>query len=207
MGEYAKFNGEEIKIGTCEDMYYLRHDQRGKVQALRGNVDPIGDRLALRFRFPWPDEDLIEPGSSVFHDNGYYRAIPLHGCDLSFDEHHTVQFSAHAGYLVSLPCPEGPGGLSYGGATIHRNGFAGRVLLVQQKELADGRLVAIVKCGGCDALRRVEDLHEAEAMAVALRKEGDRRDGGRPAFWHAIADRLLAGYANGDTGSALARYA
>lgn len=25
MGEYAKFNDQEVKIGTCEDMYYLRH--------------------------------------------------------------------------------------------------------------------------------------------------------------------------------------
>ena len=28
MGEYARFRGAEIKIGTCESMYYLRADQR-----------------------------------------------------------------------------------------------------------------------------------------------------------------------------------
>ena len=27
MGEYAKYAGERVKIGTCEDMYYLRDDQ------------------------------------------------------------------------------------------------------------------------------------------------------------------------------------
>ena len=58
MGEYAKHKGEEIKIGTCENMYYLRFDQRHKVKALPGNVDPNGaDAYALRFRFPWPNED------------------------------------------------------------------------------------------------------------------------------------------------------
>ena len=28
MGEYASYLGERIKIGTCENMYYLRADQR-----------------------------------------------------------------------------------------------------------------------------------------------------------------------------------
>lgn len=191
MGEYARFGNEEVKIGTCEDMFYLRHDQRHRVEALPGNVNPNGkDRLSLRFRFPWPDEDLMPPGS--FHGKEYDRGLPVY-CELTFD-HETVQFSSEAGYLVSLPCPEGPGGLTFGGATIHRNGFAGKVLLVQQKELADGRLVAVVRCGGCRALRRVDELSEAEQMAVALRKEGDRVNRGDSGFWHAIADRLLAGY-------------
>ena len=28
MGEYANYMGERVKIGTCEDMLYLRWDQR-----------------------------------------------------------------------------------------------------------------------------------------------------------------------------------
>lgn len=31
MGEYANYMGQRVKIGTCESMYYLRWDQRGKV--------------------------------------------------------------------------------------------------------------------------------------------------------------------------------
>jgi hypothetical protein len=55
MGEYATYNGENIKLGTCESMYYLRADQRHLISGYRFDG---GDR----FRFPFPDEDDIEPG-------------------------------------------------------------------------------------------------------------------------------------------------
>lgn len=71
MGEYARYHGEEIKIGTCEDMYYLRFDQRLQVQPLRGNVDPFADGDALRWRFPWPNEDHVKPGA--FED--YHKGV------------------------------------------------------------------------------------------------------------------------------------
>ncbi len=63
MGEYAKYNGREVKIGTCENQYYLRADQARSVQPLRGNVDPVKDAAAIRFRFPFPDEDQVGPGA------------------------------------------------------------------------------------------------------------------------------------------------
>jgi hypothetical protein len=159
MGEHAKYHGEEIKIGTCEDMYYLRFDQRNKVTPLRGNVDPgsESDVHALRFRFPWPDEDKNEPGAF----ESYGRAIAAHDIMAPAGvDHSTVQFVAHAGYLVSLPCPEGQPGCTPGfttrvnGLHVARNGFSGAVQLVQQKLLADGRLVPVCRCGGCGTARR-----------------------------------------------------
>ena len=63
MGEYAKYNGQQIKIGTCESMYYLRADQAHLVQAMSGNVNPITDCESIRFRFPFPEEDGCKPGS------------------------------------------------------------------------------------------------------------------------------------------------
>ncbi len=36
MGEYAIYRGERIKIGTCEDMYYLRPDQVHLVKRVSG---------------------------------------------------------------------------------------------------------------------------------------------------------------------------
>lgn len=61
MGEYARYGGDTIKIGTCEDMYYLRADQRHMVGKLPGSVSPW--EAGLRLRFPWPDEDGQAPGS------------------------------------------------------------------------------------------------------------------------------------------------
>src|SRR5437016_4579142 len=79
MGEYAQYGGQDVKIGTCEDMYYLRYDQRWQVQALDGNVNPVLDVAHLRFRFPWPDEDTIPPGADGFHAKGYHRGLTVSG--------------------------------------------------------------------------------------------------------------------------------
>jgi hypothetical protein len=95
MGEFARYGGERIKIGTCENMYYLRADQRFRVAALCGNVDPVRDAPHLRFRFPFPDEDHVAPGAFDRYD----RAIGLYGVDVPTDiEHGSVQFTAHTGY-------------------------------------------------------------------------------------------------------------
>ena len=190
MGEYAKYHGHEIKIGTCESMYYLRHRDRWNVTALRGNVDPVKDVHALRFRFPWPDEDHIAPGGGFEKfDRGV--AVPA-SFDLgelrgSFD-HHRVQFVARQGYMLSLPCPEGPTP-----PNVTRNGFAGALFLTAQKDVIGVGVVPILRCA-CGALMRLEDHASIEALAVAFRSEADRQCAtSAPAFYHGIADRLLAG--------------
>jgi len=206
MGEYASRNrdGVKIKIGTCESMYYLRADQRHMVTGMRGNVNPnTSDALSIRFRFPWPDEDGTEPGE--FED--YERAIHAPGIQPPAGvDHYSVQFKADAGYLLSVPCPEGVDGATPGfhtavnGMRVARNGFSGAVKLVQQKLLADGHLVPVCRCGGCGALWRMEDPTEITLLAVAFRSEGDSRirqsrdrNPSEGQFWHAIADRILAG--------------
>jgi hypothetical protein len=70
MGEYALYKGQQIKIGTCETMYYLRADQAHLVTPLPGNVDPIKDADEIRFRFPSPtrttsSRDSLSPSRSV----------------------------------------------------------------------------------------------------------------------------------------------
>ena len=77
MGEYAMFQGEQIKMGTCEQMYYLRADQAHLVKPLEGNVDPIKDAGEIRFRFPFPDEDHVPPGEF----NDYDRTVVLDVAD------------------------------------------------------------------------------------------------------------------------------
>lgn len=185
MGEYASFKGESVKIGTCEDMYYLRYDQRHLVQHEPGNVDPVTQAHLLRFRFPWPNEDGAAPGCY----EPSYKAVWVPGLTApAHVEHGTVQFTAPAGYLTSLPCPEGPGGVE--GVYIYRNGFGGAVQLVAQKLVPDVGLVPVLRCGGCGAMWREEDRSEIERIAVAFRSEGDRAD---RKWWNTAADRILAG--------------
>ena len=191
MGEYALYNGEQVKIGTCEDLYYLRYEHRKQVTPLSGSIDPSSDaQYTCRFRFPWPDEDhTAAPGrDNERHD--YDRSCNIPGASMPEDvKHYSVQFKASPGYLLSLPCPESPSG-----PEVARNGFVGAVHLCQLKPLRDGRVVPIMKCGGCGAKWRLEDNHEIEALIVALRSEGDRREraGSSLKWWDDLADRIAA---------------
>jgi hypothetical protein len=78
MGEYAqrKDNGQEVKIGTCEEMYYLRFEDRAKVRGIPNSVDPSREPYNLRFRLPYPDEDGMGPGCI---NGDYSRAVTLDG--------------------------------------------------------------------------------------------------------------------------------
>ena len=192
MGEYAKrkSDGEEIRIGTCEDMYYLRHDQAGMVSPLSNSLDPVAEAGVLRFRFPWPEEDGNAPGEF----EGAFKGQVIEGMAPPLDvNHYGVQFSSHHGLIVNLPCPFGgkwPEGLNY-----MRNGFQGAVLLVAQRKIED-HLWAVCRCGGCGSMWRLCAM-EGEALAVRLRAMADNL----PSVCYTererlqvVADRVLAGY-------------
>lgn len=212
MGEYAKHDGEQIKIGTCEEMYYLRYDQREEVEPEKGNVDPAGDeRHELRFRFPWPDEDGTLPGEfeKPFRNYGLHIDAPE---DVN---HYSTQFSSQRGMLVSLPCPYSKEGKE-SPYKIGFNGYSGGVRIVQQKPLRDGRLALICECGGCGSKWRIEDEEELKPILKALEDTAEYLDHlGKESnrFWRGegrevkdnpkgdgenereIARRILAGYA------------
>ncbi len=194
MGEYAKLGGRQVKIGTCEDLYYLRADQVGRIDGYTFNPETLA---AVRFRFPFPDEDDVAPGGF----DPYDRGLTLWGFEQPAEiEHGTVQFTARNGYLTSLQCPEGPEPQPF---HIHRNGYGGPAALIQQA-WRGGRMVGVARCNGCRRVYRLEDGHEL-AAAVSIRAQADEqiavadrngtegnRDVGR--HLHEIADRLLAGY-------------
>ncbi len=168
MGEYAKYRGDRVKIGTCEDMLYLRADQRHLVVAEHGNVDPVRDaERGIRFRFPFPEEDGIEPGA--FENPFKRQRVDMVAPDGV--EHHSVQFVAdRKGYVVSLPCPEGPDA----DPRVHRNGFAGATFLVQQR-MVEGQLVAVFECA-CGTKWRAPTLADAAPAVEGLLAEADRLD-------------------------------
>lgn len=112
MGEYAVriSDNKEIKIGTCEDMYYLRFEDRAKVRRLSGNVDVNINAEAgeCRFRLPFPDEDGIEPGNyeeynrsqELYSDNRrYYTDAPK--------DTGIIQLHHESGILINVPCYHG----------------------------------------------------------------------------------------------------
>lgn len=208
MGEYALYGSTRVKIGTCEDMYYLRADQRFKVKHEQGNVDPVRDVGEIRFRFPFPDEDGTHPGDF----DPYNRAIPIPGMPAPPDfEHYGVQFTAR-GYVTSLPCPENPDSRLYvirpeperppEKVTIHRNGFAGAVRLRMQRYNPETKIwMAIFECGGCEAMWRVPTLEDLQPYLVAINAEIEhvRRQKENTDWWTKIRERILQGYEHPET--------
>lgn len=190
MGEMAKFLGQAVKIGTCENLDSLRADQMTAVEPMPGNIDPVRDaEKGIRFRFPWPDEDEVNPGEFA----QLRRSVALDAEMPPGVEHSRVQFQADAGYLLSMPCPEGTPNIS-----VARNGFGGAVRLVQQRWMG-GKLVAICECGGCGARFRYETFIDAAPLIQAALREGDRlfARSGRQVdgdFFYKIALRIAAGY-------------
>ena len=207
MGEYGTHKGSKIKMGTCENMYYLRWEDRHEVEPESGSLDPA-DSPGIRFRFPFPDEDAYLPGDDRYHERGYFRGLGLHGIDAPAEgvEHYSIQFRSTTtkGLLVSLPCPMGPDGRDKP-YDIGFNGFSGAVEIVQQKP-QDGVLMLILRCGCCGALWRCETLEMCSGVFAALLENAtnaDRRqarDGGNPCehesarFYREIIRRIRAGY-------------
>lgn len=179
MGEYCNFG----KMGTCEEMYYLRAHQRGLVQPDPGSLNPADKHILpqIRFRFPWPDEDWCGP--CEIGDWPYNRSIGFHTVDPVVVEHGSIQWqSAGGGYLVSLPCPEAqPTGYDLGGVMhpIHRNGHPGRVQLAQvgYRKRPDGswHWVPILRCTGCGVLAQATD-EQILQMAEELSRLADNRE-------------------------------
>lgn len=189
MSEMAMYRGTRIKIGTCEDMYYLRADQAHLVEKVPGSVDAQVDGKAglLRFRFPFPDEDGTEPGRF----EPYNRAVPVL-CPMPADlEHFSIQFIAQReGYNLCIPCPEGSGPHP---VKVHRNGFSGPAFISAQKWF-DGSLITVCRCV-CGGLWRLETLRDAQPVIGFCRAAAKDE---QAEWWNKIADRIEAGYVKGE---------
>jgi hypothetical protein len=80
MGEYIKHAQlGEIKLGTCENLYYTscrKYEESynlGLFSGLEGSGSPddyFNPKHGFRYRFPFPDEDKTEMGSHENYDRG-----------------------------------------------------------------------------------------------------------------------------------------
>lgn len=118
MGQYIKFKNQEVKIGTCEDCYYITFQQ---MTENKSRFSDIGDGNAqsylkvdsgYRFRFPFIDESKIEPFQfDEFHKGFLFRIPKTIGVEISHKPIFTrVGFQANntqdkeAG--IEIPCPQ-----------------------------------------------------------------------------------------------------
>lgn len=157
MGEFAQYNGERVKIGTCEEMLYLRFEDRFRVDPLSGNVNPRTD-TGLYFRLPFPDEDQDQPGGYKdpfrgcllyqIDEKGRYTAYDP--ADLPPQEG-TIQLTHPCGLLVNVTCHHGRE-LPTASEDFqpHWNGrFAQWFELESVKVMEDHTLCPVFRCRAC----------------------------------------------------------
>jgi hypothetical protein len=204
MSEHAYHNGSRVKIGTCEDMLYLRADQAHLVtldDLTAQPTDPLKDWADIRFRFPWPDEDDVDPGG--FDDPDRSLVIPADLMQFPKNvRHDEVQFASayRSGYLLVTLCPELVLANRIGSMKVTRHSD-GAVELIQQR-VHGGKLIAVARCVACRSAWRMPTVDDAMPLVVAVRSMADRaaRPGGegmeRAGFLHAVADRVVRGYAD-----------
>lgn len=163
MVEYAKriSDGVEVKIGTCETMYYLRYEDRRKVLKVPNSLDPRTEK-DLFWRLPFPDEDKIligqyqpfERGERLWKTSGEWTE------DFSFSDVENVdagQFQMYhkeSGLIFSVPCHHGMK-LPDMGPNIKPgwNGKSWALELVYLKNTAEA-VWPVVRCRFCGSMWR-----------------------------------------------------
>lgn len=152
MGEYVCFQGIEIKVGTCESFYDMRHSDINRVTGF-----PIENVVGIRFRLPWPDEDHLSPGEygdfrglRLFKHQGEGRYIDYSPDGLASASPGWIQFTHASGLLFSVPCHHGHKLPDLGrDVIVHWNGKSHSLELIAVKVLEHGQLAPIVWCRHC----------------------------------------------------------
>lgn len=195
MGEYVLYRGEPVKIGTCENLYYVRHADfarmvaAGEVQPMSGNATPAGYLDgSFRFRFPFPDEDALTPFTYDDYDKGYLVAVTAAPELVTMAKHSRAGASLHPRYggynvNVSFPCPQ-----TDDFRAVRSSGIDWQILEIVQQRPFEGALWTVCRCPYCGAAWRLDAEH-AETLAALLFASATRSD------YHAeVAARILAGY-------------
>lgn len=178
MGEYILVGGQHLKLGTCQDLFYVSFDglrrmvAAGAQQALANNppAEYLNEAGKWRYRFPWPDEP-----DGIGDD--YERALPLPvpgglaEALVTGWEHWKVRYGLPA--AVGEDCPQAG---------------APAVVEVYLQRQIEGRLWVIIRCPYCHALARLPEDEALQLTAHARRELAD------DAFVAAVCDRIEAGY-------------
>lgn len=163
MGEYAfrKSDGENVKIGTCESMYYLRYEDRDKVRQQSGSLNPATE-LNLFWRLPFPDEDNVQPGEYDIYNRGWrlWREGETYAENLldeiKPDDAGTIQLTHESGLMFNVKCYHGTKLPEVGqDAKAFWNGKSWSLELCFLKNTTEG-IKPVVRCRHCNRMWRFE---------------------------------------------------
>ncbi len=206
MGEYVKYQGQEIKLGTCEDLYYARLGQLeaavavGVLEGLDGNLNPteyLDPKNGWRYRFPFPEEDDIDMGD--FKDYNKGLVIQLQPEDYGIIEgmeHNDTWHSCHVNHAynvnVAHPCPQSP---DFSKVAKH-SPIDWRIVEITQQKQINGEVWTIIDCPYCIGKARIDKedalklVHSIEVGYINCR---DATDSNKE-YYQKVIDRIMAGY-------------
>lgn len=183
MGEYVNYKNQPVKIGTCEDLYYVSFEKYTSMIPLltqeANNLPPeeySRDNAGFRFRFPFPDEDKLIFTNHESYNRGYLFSVSK---ELALEvEHRTMSISAKCentyNINISIPCPAG------GKLDLKHSPIDNIPMFVKQQKLIDGELWVVLECGYCGTKFRL-DKEEAVKYCSFIESEEMKK-------------RILAGY-------------
>jgi hypothetical protein len=216
MGEYVEYGNKTVKLGTCEDLYYVTLPQLqanvSLMSAVDGNCQPntyLDPKNGYRYRFPFPDEDGTPVGEYKDYERGLqvllldqyapnlikYLRQENTDKDNNFD-HDDKWISIGTenygyGVNVKIPCPL-TDKFRKAGIETSIGGVKNVVLLTQQKQV-DGEVIAIIDCFYCGAKWRL-NRSLARELADCVIHDGHRHSADSLQWYLTVADRIMAGY-------------
>jgi hypothetical protein len=201
MGENITHRGESLKLGTCEDLYYVTFEQLKAIapQASQrpGNLPPaeyLNPAHGFRYRFPFPQEDSTAPGTFADFNYGLLIGIPKDSPIVNSDHSHQTQsVSVNGAYNVNvmIPCPASA---AFDAMNVKHSPVPDThpLEIVQQKQV-DGELWVVVRCGWCGNKYRLP-REEAQWLADYLKQYDRNDDCGQQKYYTEVARRIMAGY-------------
>ena len=180
MGEYVTYAGQGLKLGTCEDLMYIRHEELKKLVSQttgrQGNLNPreyLDPSCRWFYRFPVPTEDQACLNSIGARDPEPRRWF-MNGAELAVEHGHTtISVSSGHSYNVNmartLPAYLARGGTpSYG---AHQSRVRPRIYPVRERIMPNGELYTVFECGWCRE-RFSADAEELAKLTIPEELEG-----------------------------------
>ncbi len=158
MSELAirKSDKQVVKIGTCESMYYLRYEDRNKVERHANSLNPHSCKN-LFWRFPVFTEDDIKVGDYEHYEVSWEYDVMVNNSAEAFQELKDCTGNVQAkieelGILVNLPCyhglklPENTEDISF-----FFNGKRDGLMLYALKN-TEKELRIVIRCAACRSM-------------------------------------------------------
>lgn len=159
MGEYIKRGKQQVKIGTCENLYYTTHRELKRLHNLKSvNATNFMNENSYRFRFPFPDEDdkKLWGVYQDFNRGELFRFPKLKGVELA---HGDVFFRSDYGNKKAIPAYGFNQPCIFQEQTIKiydwDNIKDSLIFEVTQQKIVGGILETVVRCPYCGEICRL----------------------------------------------------